>query len=81
MKGIKLEILAPGNVLVSEMVDSVRLPGKGGSFEVLQGHAPIISSLGPGEIIYAAGGEKKSLGISSGFVQVRGDEVSACVEV
>ena len=44
-------------------------------------HASLISSLIKGEIKYTEDGLEKSIGISSGFVEVRDNIVSACVEI
>lgn len=63
------------------VVDAVFLPGGLGEFEVLCGHAPIISSLTAGRIRYRVSGEEKSVTISSGFVIVKDDRIEACVEV
>ncbi|MBO4760113.1 MAG: hypothetical protein J5498_03325 [Bacteroidales bacterium] len=78
---IKLEILSPEAVLVTETVEAVTLPGVAGRFQVLNNHAPLITSLEEGEISYSAGGKENSLKIKSGFVEVRDNVVSVCVEV
>lgn len=62
-------------------VEMVTLPGEVGSFTVLYDHAPLISSLVRGEIKYREDELEKSIGISSGFVEVRDNIVSACVEI
>ena len=76
-----LNILTPSGSLVSNAeVSAVFLPGELGEFEVLGGHAPIISSLTGGMIRYREGGEEKSVTISSGFAIVKDDRIEACVE-
>ena len=45
-----LEIITPEKELFSGEVNSVKFPGINGGFEVLNNHAPIISTLGKGEI-------------------------------
>ena len=52
-----------------------------GPFQVLKDHAPLISSLEKGEIVYVEGGRTQTLPISSGFVEVLSNTVSACVEI
>jgi F-type H+-transporting ATPase subunit epsilon len=53
-----------------------------GQFEILVNHAPIISSLDKGKVVYTLpGGEKKSLDICGGFVEVQKNVVSLCVEI
>tara|TARA_B100001540_G_C15726268_1_gene605454 strand:- start:70 stop:306 length:237 start_codon:yes stop_codon:yes gene_type:complete len=45
-----LEIITPEKELFNGEVDSVKLPGTNGEFEILNNHAPIISTLSKGEI-------------------------------
>jgi F-type H+-transporting ATPase subunit epsilon len=45
-----IEIVTPDKKIFSGEVKLVRVPGSGGSFEILKNHAPIISSLGKGQI-------------------------------
>ena len=57
------------------------LPGTIGPFMVLKNHAPIISSLEKGEIVYVSEGKESRLPINEGFVEVRDNQVDVCVEV
>ena len=78
---IILDIISPERTLVHESVISVELPGTLGRFEVLKDHAPLISSLVEGNIVYKIDGEKDGkITISSGFVEVCDNHVTACVE-
>ena len=45
-----LEIITPEQTLFKGEVDSVHLPGSVGDFQVLNNHAPIVSSLKKGEV-------------------------------
>jgi F-type H+-transporting ATPase subunit epsilon len=45
-----LEIITPEKQLFSGEVTSVNFPGTNGEFEILNNHAPIISTLSKGEI-------------------------------
>ena len=45
-----LEIITPEKQVFSGEVTSVQFPGINGGFEILNNHAPIISTLGKGEI-------------------------------
>jgi len=62
-------------------VESVLVPGTLGSFEILTDHAPIISSLEVGKVEYATAEGKQTMDIKGGFVEVKKNEVSLCVEV
>ncbi len=45
---MQLEIISPEAQLFSGQVEAVQFPGLNGSFQVLDGHAPIISALKAG---------------------------------
>ena len=78
---IALKVLSPEAVLVDQAVDTVFLPGTQSRFQVLKDHAPLISSLEKGDIVWRAGGQESTLPIRTGFVQVQDNTVTACVEV
>ncbi len=78
---MKLKIISPEKVIFSGEVDSLKVPGIQGSFEILANHAPIISSLVKGDVEYKGKGESKKLSIVGGFVEVKKNEISLCVEI
>ena len=79
---LQLRIVSPERIEFDGAVESVLVPGTMGQFEILTNHAPIISSLDKGKVVYAvAGGEKRSLDIIGGFVEVQKNVVSLCVEI
>lgn len=79
---LRLKIVSPEKVEYTGEAASVLVPGTMGSFEILNDHAPIISSLQPGIVEYAVpNGEKKQMAITGGFVEVQKNEVNLCVEV
>lgn len=81
MEPIGLHIVSPERTLVEVEVSSVALPGTFAPFMVLKDHAPLISSLDAGEIVYVSGGTEQRIAIRSGFVEVRDNQVNVCVEV
>ena len=74
---LRLKIVSPERVEFEGEVESVNVPGSQGNFEILNNHAPIISSLQKGVVEYAG----KQLSILGGFVAVQKNEVSVCVEI
>ena len=80
MDAIALHIVSPEGTIVKTTVSVVTLPGTLGPFEVLKNHAALISSLEKGEIVYVAEGAEHRIPIASGFVEVRDNQVDACVE-
>ena len=65
-----LEIITLEKVLFEGEVDSVKLPGTKGSFEALNNHAAIISTLDEGNIVVKQGTEKTNFEIKSGIVEI-----------
>lgn len=78
---LKLKIVSPEKVVYQGEAESVLVPGTLGSFEILNDHAPIISSLEVGKVEYATREGRQTLLIKGGFVEVKKNEVSLCVEV
>jgi F-type H+-transporting ATPase subunit epsilon len=77
---LQLEIVTPERLAFSDEVDSVQLPGSEGELGVLPHHAPLISTLGVGELRIRKGGSEESFAIVGGFLQVRPDKVVVMAE-
>ena len=78
-KQLSVRIVSLQKTLFDGPAQSVSLPGTVGAFEVLPGHAPIISSLEPGTIeVRDKDGAPHSFGIRFGVVKVRNNEVTIC---
>jgi F-type H+-transporting ATPase subunit epsilon len=77
---IKLEIVTPERLVFDETVDGVTLPGSEGELGVLPHHAPLVSTLGIGELKIRAGGVEEFFAIAGGFVQVLPDKVVVMAE-
>ena len=79
---MELEIISPGGVLFKGETDYVSFPGTAGSFDVLPHHAPMIAALKAGAIRYQANGkeEQQEIKIQSGFVEIKDDILSVCIE-
>ncbi len=75
-----LEILSAEEKIFSGEVDSIIFPGSGGQFQILNNHAPIISSLTKGEIKYKESSKDISLAVTGGIVEVLDNKVSALIE-
>jgi F-type H+-transporting ATPase subunit epsilon len=72
---IKLDIVTVERVVFSDDVDIVVVPGQEGEMGVLPHHAPLMTTLKPGELIARKSGEEYSMVISGGFLEVRPDRV------
>ena len=78
---LQLRIVSPEKVEYDGAVESVLVPGTAGQFEILNDHAPIISTLQKGTVEYVKDGDRVSFGILGGFVEVQKNVVSLCVEL
>jgi len=77
---LQLEIVTPEKLAYADEVDSVVLPGSEGELGVLPHHAPLISTLGAGELRLRKGGQEESFAIVGGFLQVLPDKVVVMAE-
>lgn len=78
---LQLEVVTPERRLLSEQVNSVTVPGRGGELGILPGHAALISELQTGVLSYDEDGTTFQLHVSGGFVEVNNDKVSVLAEV
>lgn len=76
---IKVRILAP-EWNRSLDVDAIFLPGVLGEFEILPGHAPIISTLSAGELRWRIDGREDSLKVTGGVARMDRGVLDVCVE-
>jgi len=68
---LKLELVSPERLLLSEQVEMVLVPGVEGVFGVLPLHAPTLSTLKPGFVeVYQGGAVKERFFVTGGFAEV-----------
>lgn len=77
---LQLEIVTPERLAYSDTVDAVFCPGSDGELGILPHHAPLLSTLGLGELRIRKGGQEESFAIAGGFLQVRPDKVVVMAE-
>lgn len=78
---ISLTVLTPEATLMERRVSKVTLPGSKGRFMILKDHAPLISSLEEGDVVFESQGVEEKVRISSGFVEVNANIVTVCAEL
>ncbi len=78
---LNLKIVSPEKIEFEGDVERVIVPGTVGSFEILLNHAPIISSLETGDVVYVTAEGKKTVRINAGFVSAQHNQVNLCVEL
>lgn len=68
---LKLELVSPERLLLSEQVEMVLVPGTEGVFGVLPKHAAMLSTLRPGFVqVYKGGEVVQSFFVTGGFAEV-----------
>jgi len=77
---MNLEILTPDKKVFEGEVTSVILPGTIGSFEILNHHAPIISTLEDGKLIIHGTGKEEVFLIHGGVVEASNNKVVVLAE-
>lgn len=79
-----LEIVTPDEKVFEGEVESATFPGSDGSFQVLGDHAPMISTLGRGDIKYDMLVDKKlkqtQISVDGGVVEVLNNKVTVLAE-
>jgi F-type H+-transporting ATPase subunit epsilon len=77
---LRLEIVTPERMAFQGDVDAVTCPGIEGELGVLPQHAPLLTTLGFGELRIRTGTEIEYFAIAGGFLQVRPDKVVVMAE-
>ena len=71
-----LEIITPEKKLFSGEINSVKFPGTNGEFEILNNHAPIISTLSNGEIrVITNDKDTKRFNINGGVIEMQNNKI------
>ncbi len=76
----ELEIVTPERLVVKDVATEVQIPGKNGYMGILAGHAPLISELAVGEIIYRGPSGQHRLACAWGFAEVLPEKVTILAE-
>jgi F-type H+-transporting ATPase subunit epsilon len=80
MADVKVEIVSPERLLVSETAQSVTIPGTDGYFTVLGEHAPLMTTLKPGFVTAVAAGGTQVFFVRGGFADVAPDGLTILAE-
>jgi len=78
---IRLEVVTPEKIVISEDVQIVASPGSLGEFGVLVGHTPFLTTLKTGIIRYTDAGETENyVFVSGGFAEALPEKVTILAE-
>lgn len=72
---LKLEIVTPNGLILSEEVDEVVCSGSEGEFGVLPGHVPFFTTLKIGMLTYKKGNEARFVFVNWGYAEIGPDRV------
>lgn len=77
---MNLEIITPDKKVFAGEANAVTLPGTEGQFQVLNRHAPLVSTLGKGAVVVEVSGVKQTYIIDGGVVEVLNNKVLVLAE-
>jgi len=77
---MKLSLVTPDKAVYEGEVQRVQLPGSNGSFEVLENHAALISSLDKGNVKITSDSGVENFIIDGGVVEVNNNKVIVLAE-
>ena len=79
---LHFELVTPERLVRSEAVHMVTVPGSEGDFAVLEGHAPLMSTIRDGDLLVqrTAGGAPETIAIRGGFAEVNAKGLTVLAE-
>jgi F-type H+-transporting ATPase subunit epsilon len=81
MASLHFELVSPEKLVFSGEVEQVDVPGAEGDFGVLEGHAPLVTTLRPGILtVYGAGGAQQIV-VLGGFAEVSAQGLTVLADV
>ncbi|WP_226391122.1 ATP synthase F1 subunit epsilon [Penaeicola halotolerans] len=75
-----LEIITPEKKVFEGEVSEASFPGAAGAFQVLKGHAPLVSALANGLVGFSTAQGKSQFMIDGGVVEVLNDKIIVLAE-
>mmetsp|Transcript_19492 Transcript_19492/g.49940 ORF Transcript_19492/g.49940 Transcript_19492/m.49940 type:complete len:141 (-) Transcript_19492:495-917(-) len=70
---LEFSLVCPHETVMKKQVDMITVPGVSGSFGVLPGHIPTVTSLQPGVVAVQDGSETHNYFVSGGFAFINKD--------
>ena len=77
---LTVSVISPEKVLFEGEAESVVAPAFDGEVGILDGHAPMMTLLGRGELRLGSGAGERRFAVAGGFLQVADDHVRVVTE-
>ena len=77
---IKIDIVSPENLVLSEEANSVSIPGQEGYFTVMGEHAPLMTNLKPGFVTVERDSGRSTFYVQGGFADISPGGVTILAE-
>lgn len=78
---MKLHFLSPSKTIYDGDIESVTIPGTKGLFTVWDKHAPLLTTMTKGTVVFrTANNNEKEVHVSGGFTEVKDNVVTICIE-
>jgi F-type H+-transporting ATPase subunit epsilon len=78
---LELQIVTPDQVVYSEQVEMVTLPGIEGEMGIYPQHVPLMTQMVAGEVTVRKGGSEYFLAVGDGLVEITGDHVAILTDM
>lgn len=78
--GIKIEIVSPEHLVLSEQANSVSVPGAEGYFTIMGDHAPLMTTLKPGFVTVTSSEGARTFYVRGGFADVSSEGLTILAE-
>ncbi|MBE7732808.1 F0F1 ATP synthase subunit epsilon [Devosia faecipullorum] len=79
-EGLRIEIVSPERLVLSEVVQSVTVPGSEGYFTVMNDHAPFMTTMRPGFITVSKDNGSDVYFVKGGFADVSPEGLTILAE-
>ena len=78
---VQFELVSPEEILVSEAVDMVVVPGSEGDFGIMPRHALFLSSIRPGVVrVFTGGAETWRIFVAGGFAEATAERCTVLAD-
>jgi F-type H+-transporting ATPase subunit epsilon len=78
---MKLQFLSPSKTIFDGEVESVTIPGSKGLFTVLDSHAPLLTTMNKGIVVFRTKDTNtREISVTGGFAEVKDNVITICTE-